>query len=77
MDAILKIYNRGNLNGKFALFFKSDKAISTAKKIGVKPVTDGEDTAYIIAGSNNEENVKKAESFLNDWQLHYEIIILS
>jgi len=77
MDAILKIYKRGNLSGKYAIFFRSDKAINLCIKKGIKPVNDGNDTAYIIAGENTPENIVKAENFLSENQLYYSTFINS
>ncbi len=73
-DAILKIYNSGNLKGKYALFFNSLKAIEVYKSLRLE-VIDG--AYYIVAGLNTDENLKKVRAFLDRHQLHYEEVILN
>ena len=68
-DATIKIYNRGNLAGKFAIFFTSEKAMKIAKGTGIKD--------NIFAASNTDINLKKAELFLERQRLRYDTVILS
>ena len=69
-DCYLKVYNTGNLAGKFAIFFESNNA----KKVAVNcnaPLIDG---IYILAFSQN--NLDKGRKFLENNKLHYTEYIL-
>ena len=69
IDATIKIYNRGNLAGNFAIFFISEKAMKIAKDTGIKD--------NIFAATNTGINLKKAELFLERQRLRYDTVILS
>jgi hypothetical protein len=67
VDCTIKIYTRGNLAGKLAIFFTSDKAKEIAKnKLELK--------SDILATINREHTQSNAEKLLSANKLHYEII---
>lgn len=71
MDAILKTYNGGNLDGKIAIFLISEKS----KKLVPETVTKDEKGNKVIAGE--KLNKQKYIDFLNRNQLHYEEIVIN
>jgi hypothetical protein len=66
-DATVKVYHRGNLAGKFAIFFTSEKAMKIAKEAGIKD--------NLFAANNTDINLKKAEAFLARQRLRYDMVI--
>lgn len=66
LDCTLKIYNRGKLAGKFAIFFNTDKAKKIAKALNLKN--------DILAAETTETRLTNARALLNRNKLYYDEI---
>lgn len=73
-DITIKVYKRGNLAGKIALYFCTDKAKKVYEKIVWVPEKRIKDdnNRYLLA--YDVAALPKAETFCSNNQLHYEII---
>lgn len=69
MDVTIKHYHRGNLAGKLAMFFESDKAKAICANIR-------KDNLNCIAMELTDTNADKAAQLCERHRLYYEIIEL-
>ena len=66
-DVTIIDYNSGNLKGKLALFFITDKAKQVYKTMLI-------DSLYCLAYDKSDTIMAKAEQFCINHNLHYELV---